>query len=95
MTVEWTDAAMSDLEEAYEYIANSSGPTIARTLVERVFLSVDHLTAFPQSGLLGRVQSTREVVTSHTPFIAAYAVESNHVVILAVLHGAQLWPDSF
>jgi plasmid stabilization system protein ParE len=47
------------------------------------------------SGRPGRVPGTRELVISDTPFIAAYAIEKARIVILAVYHGAQQWPESF
>lgn len=45
------------------------------------------------SGRPGRVPGIRELVISNTPFIAAYAIENDRIVILAVYHGAQQWPE--
>jgi plasmid stabilization system protein ParE len=47
------------------------------------------------SGRSGRVPATRELVISNTPFIAAYAIDQDRIVILAVYHGAQRWPEIF
>jgi len=47
------------------------------------------------SGRAGRVPGTRQLVISNTPFIAAYAIEKVHIVILAIYHCAQQWPESF
>ncbi len=50
----------------------------------------------PQLGRRGRVKATRELVVAGTPFIVAYTVLRGQVVeILAVIHGAQEWPDEF
>jgi plasmid stabilization system protein ParE len=45
------------------------------------------------SGRSGRVPGTRELVISDTPFIAPYAIDRDRIVILAVYHGAQQWPE--
>lgn len=44
---------------------------------------------------VGRVEGTRELVITHTPYIVAYTIDphSNTVVVLRVLHGARRWPD--
>ena len=47
------------------------------------------------SGKAGRVPGTRELVISTTPVIAAYAIDKADIVILAIYHGAQCWPESF
>jgi len=50
---------------------------------------------FPMAGRSGQVAGTRELVISNTPFIAAYAIDHDRTVILAVYHGAQQWPEVF
>jgi toxin ParE1/3/4 len=58
-----------------------------------VELLVDH----PALGRFGRVPGTRELVVPSTPYIVAYTVDSrrNVVQVLAVIHGARLWPAEF
>jgi plasmid stabilization system protein ParE len=46
------------------------------------------------SGRSGRVSGTRELVISNTPFIAAYAIDHDRIVILALYHRAQQWPEA-
>jgi toxin ParE1/3/4 len=53
------------------------------------------LASFPISGKAGGVPGTRELVISNTPFIAVYAIDRANIIILAIYHGAQQWPDSF
>lgn len=38
---------------------------------------------------------TREMVISRTPYFVAYRIAGDDVEILAVLHGAWRWPESF
>jgi toxin ParE1/3/4 len=60
-----------------------------------IVTSVQGLTAFPMSGRPGRMPGTREPVISNSPFIAAYTIEKTRIVILALYHGAQQWPEVF
>ena len=55
---------------------------------------VQQLLAFPMSGRPGRVPRTRELVIAGTPFVVAYVIEKARVVVLAVYHGAQRWPET-
>ena len=73
----------------------SNGEEVAARITLQIVGSVQQLAAFPMSGRPGRVPGTRELVISNTPFIAAYTVENDRIVILAVYHGAQQWPVVF
>jgi plasmid stabilization system protein ParE len=61
----------------------------------RIVTTVQQLARFPMSGRSGRAPGTRELVISNTPFIAAYAIDHDRIVILAIYHGAQQWPEAF
>ena len=93
--IEWTEQATRQLDQAHDYIALSNSEAIAAQITMQIVASVQQLAAFPMSGRPGRVPGTRELVISDTPFIAAYAIEKARIVILAVYHGAQQWPESF
>jgi len=45
-------------------------------------------------GRPGRIEGTRELVVSGTPYIAAYRIVGDTVRVLRVLHGAQQWPET-
>lgn len=53
------------------------------------------LAAHPYLGRPGRIAGTREPVIASTPFIVAYRVADDRTEILAVFHGARIWPDAF
>ena len=91
--IEWTDQAIRQLDQARDYIALSNSDEVADRITVRIVASVQQLATFPVSGRPGRVPGTRELVVSNTPFIVAYAVAKTRVVILALYHGAQRWPD--
>ena len=93
--IEWTEQATRQLDQAYDYIALSNSEDVAERIVQQVVSSVQQLAAFPTSGRAGRIPGTRELVIANTPFIVAYAIEKARIVILAVYHGAQRWPETF
>lgn len=76
----------------FRYIETDS-PRAAATVDDRIRLQVKHLSRHPESGRIGRVVGTRELVIDRTPYVAAYRVIGDTVCILRVLHGAQQWPD--
>lgn len=91
MRLEWARPAFIDIQEAGRYIALDD-PGAAKRLAERVLEAVEYLVAQPNIGRPGRVQGTRELVISGTPFIAVYWVRSDVVQILRLLHHARQWP---
>ncbi|HEY9137876.1 MAG TPA: type II toxin-antitoxin system RelE/ParE family toxin [Terriglobus sp.] len=92
MRLEWTALALEDRNAIFDYIMSDS-PQAAVQIDLRIEEHVDQLLHFPESGRLGRVEGTRELVILHTPYIVAYQVMSEVVLILRVLHGAQRWPE--
>ena len=94
MNVIWRPRAREDLEMAQRYIAQHH-PEAAARIGERILAVAATLATAPQIGRVGRVNETRELVVSDTPYILAYAVIAGEVVILDVIHGAQAWPGTF
>jgi len=93
--IEWTEQATIQLDQAQDYIALSNSEEVAARITMHVVASVHLLASFPMSGRTGRVPGTRELVISNTPFIAAYTIDHDRIIILAIYHGAQLWPEAF
>jgi toxin ParE1/3/4 len=93
--IEWTEQASAQLDQAHKYIALSNSENVATRITMQILSSVEMLGSFPMSGRPGRVQGTRELVIPNTPFVAAYAIERTRIVILALYHGAQKWPETF
>jgi len=93
--IKWTEQATKQLDQAHDYIALSNNRTVAARITMQIVTAVQRLAAFPMSGKAGRFLGTRELVISNTPFIAAYAIDGADIIILAIYHGAQQWPESF
>ena len=94
MNVIWRRRAREDLEMAQRYIGRQDHGAAAR-IGQRILAAAATLATAPQIGRPGRVDETREMVVSDTPYILAYAVIAGEVVILDVVNGAQEWPDTF
>ncbi len=92
MIVEWSVFAMADREAIFDYIEADSARA-AISVDDRIEARVEGLTRFPEMGRPGRIEGTRELVVSGTPYIAAYRIVGDIVRVLRVLHGAQQWPD--
>ncbi len=93
--IEWTEQATRQLDQAHDYIALSNSEEVADRITLKIVSSVQQLATFPMSGRAGRVPGTRELVVANTPFLVAYAIHKDDIVILAVYHGAQRRPEAF
>jgi toxin ParE1/3/4 len=88
----WSDYAFADRDRIFDYVEAQS-PKAATSVDERLDAATRRLVDFPESGRPGRIAGTRELVVRRTPFVIAYKLTLDAIVILRVLHGAQRWPD--
>lgn len=86
----WRQTARDDLRSIIDYIA-SGNPTAALALWEEMETKVSRLADEPKLYRLGRVAGTREMVVRPN-YIVVYRESPELVVILRVLHAAQMWP---
>ena len=91
--IEWTKQAVTQLEQARDYVALGNSEEVADRIARNIIRHVEQLEHFPMSGRTGRVLDTRELVIPNTPFIVAYIIDQHRIVILALYHGAQRWPE--
>ena len=96
LQIEWRSGAQDDLDQIFRYIVEFQ-PSAAWTIRDAINRQVELLVDHPALGRFGRVPGTRELVVPSTPYIVAYTVDSrrNVVQVLAVIHGARLWPAEF
>ncbi|MBI4218419.1 MAG: type II toxin-antitoxin system RelE/ParE family toxin [Elusimicrobia bacterium] len=94
MKLIWTRLALEDLKHAHDYIA-SENPTAASYITQRIEKALLSLCLYPELGRHGRVEGTRELIISGTPFIVPYRTKKNRIELLAIIHGSRRWPDTF
>lgn len=94
MTVQWLAQAFADLDQIVEYLLERN-PEAALSVYEALHQQVGLLADHPQIGRPGRVRGTRELVITGLPYIVVYYLTGQEVRILAVLHTARKWPQSF
>lgn len=94
MRVRWTIPAANQLRNIFEFIAVDN-PVAAYRTVRRIREAILLAARMPSSGRLGRVDGTREITVSGTSYLVAYKIAENLIHVLAILHGAQEWPESF
>ncbi len=94
MRLEWSVLAFEDRLAIFDHIEADS-PRAAILTDGRILDQVRRLKHFPGIGRPGRIVGTRELIVNRTPYIVAYRVAGDKVVILRVLHGAQMWPAQF
>ena len=92
MKLVWSPYALADRREIFSYI-EADDPQAAVTVDERIQKAVRRLVDFPESGRIGRVHGTRELVVPRTGYVASYQIGDGFVRILRVIHGARIWPD--
>ncbi len=92
MNLYWSPSAIEDLKHLRVYIARDN-PRAAAEIAKTVLEAVERLRRFPSTGRPGRVPHTRELVVPGTPLVIAYTVSERGVEIIAVLHGARMWPE--
>jgi toxin ParE1/3/4 len=90
----WTLPAVEQLHEIFDYIADDNPGAALRT-VERIRLSIRQASRMPYVGRMGRVSGTRELIVPGTSYVVGYRVLDDAVHVLAILHGARQWPETF
>lgn len=94
MKIRWSPTDVADLKEIRGYIAKDN-LSAARKIPNRTKESVNRYVNFPLSGRPGRVSGTRELVIPETSYLAANTIQGDEVRIATLLHGKQMWPESF
>lgn len=94
MSIQWTQRARRQFLAILDTVLEDN-PAAAERVYEAIIDSVSRLLTFPEMGRRGRVPETRELVIASQPYIVAYRIRGQTIHILAVLHGAQKWPDRF
>jgi toxin ParE1/3/4 len=93
MNIKWSDHALEDLRDLHAYIY-ADNPLAAQKIAILIVNAVEtNLPDNPNMGRSGRVNRTRELVISNTPYIVPYRIKLGVVQVLRVYHGARRWPE--
>ena len=94
MRVAWTRVALSQLDQIQDYIAQDSPIAAYRVAADLTTRTDRQLSANPMSGRNGRARGTRELIFADMPYVVVYRVGAE-VEIVAVIHSAREWPETF
>ncbi|HEY3642820.1 MAG TPA: type II toxin-antitoxin system RelE/ParE family toxin [Xanthobacteraceae bacterium] len=93
MNLLWTELALADLAALYEHISADNVVAADQMLNRIVLLAEAQLSRMPESGRLGRVPNTRELVVTGSPYFLPYRIVGETIQVLRVIHGACRWPE--
>lgn len=94
MIIRWARTAQQDRDDAIDYLMGES-PASALLIDQRIDDSLLILYQHPYAGRIGRARGTRELIIPDTPYIAAYRVDGQEILVLRMLHMARRWPATF
>ena len=94
MRVHWTNNAVDHLVNIYEYISLNS-PTYGKRMADKITRRSEQIAAHPLSGRKVpeyEAEDIRELIEK--PYRIIYCIKEDQIDVLAVIHGAQLLPDT-
>ena len=91
LKIKYTKLAIQDLNGSYDYIFKDN-PIAARSVIEKIELTISKLAEFPHMGHIGRVKETYEFVALDTPFIVVYMFDETALKIVSILHMSRRYP---
>jgi toxin ParE1/3/4 len=92
MNLLWTAPALADLAALHEHISADDAAAADQMLNRIILLAETQLSRMPESGCLGRVPNTRELVVTGSPYFLPYRIVGETIQVLRVIHGARRWP---
>jgi len=88
MNLRWLRSGSASLRWQVRFI-EAENPAAATRVRRAVRQSVLRLVDFPESGRIGQIPDTREIVVAGLPYLVVYRVSGDTVEILRVLHTSQ------
>ncbi|MDB9536067.1 type II toxin-antitoxin system RelE/ParE family toxin [Dolichospermum planctonicum CS-1226] len=92
MQVKWLRRALRNLEQARNYVFQDN-PTAAQELIIKIQNAANQLQNYPFMGKNGRVEGTRELIISNSPYILIYRIKEESVEVLRILHTSKRYPE--
>ena len=92
LSIVWRSTARDQLSEIVRDISDEN-PVAARRAKNVIESAVLPAAEYPYMYRASeRVPGLREVVARPTPYIVLYRVASDHIEVVAVVHGKRQWP---
>ncbi|MEI6445211.1 MAG: type II toxin-antitoxin system RelE/ParE family toxin [Nostocales cyanobacterium ELA583] len=92
MQIKWLRQVLRNLKQAHNYIIKDN-PTAAQELILKIQNAANQLENYPLMGKSGRVEGTRELIISNSPYIIIYRVKEESIEILRIFHTSKRYPD--
>jgi len=86
----WLRSGRESLRRQIGFITVDN-PAAAVRVRRQIRSTVLQLCEYPQSGRVGHVPGTRELVVSGLPYVVVYRVTGDSVEIIRVLHTSMEW----
>ena len=92
-SVRWTRSAQRDYRNIIEWLSDRN-PAAAARVADAIDSRISMLAKRPRLGRIGRIEGTRELVISRTPYLVIYELDdaNERIIVLRLLHTAQRWP---
>jgi toxin ParE1/3/4 len=91
MKIKWLRKSINNLEKIAQYIQQDN-PSASLNVITKIQVSVNKLSEFPLMGRKGRIEGTRELIITNSPYIVVYRVQADRIEILRILHSSQKFP---
>jgi toxin ParE1/3/4 len=89
LRIEWSKGAGRNLDAIETYIAKENPLAAAKIVLKIVRRVSEHLSLYPSSGRIGRIDNTRELIFPEFPYIVIYTIKQETIFIVRVFHAAQ------
>jgi toxin ParE1/3/4 len=86
----WLRSGRESLRRHIAFIT-ADNPAAAARVRRQIKTTVLRLCEFPQSGRIGHVPATREMVVTGLPYVVVYRVPLDSIEILRVFHTSMNW----
>lgn len=90
MRIRWTPEAAADLDSIDRHLRDSM-PHYRHATMRKMYTRIQELKANPNSGRIGRIEGTRELLCLPLPYVIVYSVHEGTAEILRIFHAAREW----
>jgi toxin ParE1/3/4 len=88
LNLRWLPEAERNFTSQIDYVADRNVSAAIR-MGDLIEAAVSRLSDFPESGRIGRVADTRELVVTGTPYVVVYSVSQDAILIFAYFTGGR------